>query len=234
MAKSGSVENLIISAKNAGIVKMLVTSTATTAEQVKPINDFLKTAQDSHKEFFAFGTLYPKMSEKEIDFEIERMQKMGFRGVKLHPDFQQIPADSDSIIKIANKIAGIFPVLIHAGDNRYDYSNPGRIKRLLDNSPKEFTLIAAHMGGYSVWDEAMALFKGYENLYVDTCSSMRFLPPEKVLELINFYGEDRVLFGTDYPMWDQLEEVRLLQSINLSPKALKKIFFTNANDLFFN
>ncbi|MHB8962132.1 MAG: amidohydrolase family protein, partial [Saccharofermentanales bacterium] len=94
MAMAGTSGHLIEIARSAGVDRMLITSTATTTHQVKSINNFLKQETESHPEFFAFGTLYPMMEDYEMDAELDRMEEMGFKGIKLHPDFQQIEADS--------------------------------------------------------------------------------------------------------------------------------------------
>ncbi len=233
MTRTGSMDELYDEARSFGVTKMLITSTATKSEQVMPINDFLKESADSYEGFFAFGTLYPEMSQYEMESEIDRLVGMGFYGVKLHPDFQRVKADSEGMKLIAKLVAGKLPVLIHAGDYRFDHSNPDRIRNLIESAPFNFTLIAAHMGGFSVWDEACKKLAGYDNLFVDTCSSLHFLEPERAVELIGIYGEDKVLFGTDYPMWNYKDEFERIDRLNLAPGVLKKILFENANKLFF-
>lgn len=234
MTRTGSMTELYDEAQSFGVSKMLITATATKNEQVRSINDFLYESQNKYEGFFAFGTLFPEMSRYEMETEIERLIQMGFYGVKLHPDFQCTPADSDGMKLIARLASGKLPVLIHAGDSRYDYSNPDRIRNLIESAPPEFTLIAAHLGGYSVWDEAALKLTGFDNLYVDTCSSLYFLEPERVIELINIYGEDKVLFGTDYPMWNYADEFEMITRLKLSPVIQRKILYENANSLFFS
>jgi predicted TIM-barrel fold metal-dependent hydrolase len=233
MTHTGSMKELCAESKKYGLEKMLITSTATKSEQVTAINDFLKDSQDAHDTLFAFGTLFPGMDDYSMDAEIDRIIQMGLYGVKLHPDFQRVKADSDGMKRIARQVAGRLPVLIHAGDPRYDFSNPDRIRALVESAPPDFTLIAAHFGGYRVWDEAAAKLTGYDNLYVDTCSSLEFLEPARAVELIGLYGEDRVLFGTDYPMWNYDGELARVERLGLSPAVLKKILYSNAKKLFF-
>ena len=50
---------------------------------------------------------------------------------------------------------------------------------------------------------------------------------EKARQLIGLYGEDRVLFGSDYPRWNVKNEKETLLSLNLSEAALQKIFSGN-------
>lgn len=50
--------------------------------------------------------------------------------------------------------------------------------------------------------------------------------------LIDAYGADRVLFGTDYPMWDPQHELACLRGMHLAPETERKILYDNAAALF--
>jgi predicted TIM-barrel fold metal-dependent hydrolase len=96
---------------------------------------------------------------------------------------------------------------------------------------KEFpdlTVVAAHLGGWSVWADAVEKLAGLPNLYVDTCSSFCFLLKEEAKRIIYAYGTDRVLFGTDYPMWRADEEIEYLLSLGLKSSEYEDIFAKNA------
>ena len=88
------------------------------------------------------------------------------------------------------------------------------------------TLICAHFGGYSEWEDAVRCLAD-TNVYVDTSSTSFRLPPERVKELIGVFGEDRVLFGTDFPMWSAQPEIDLLLSLGLPEGTMRKIFSEN-------
>ena len=126
--------------------------------------------------------------------------------------------------------AGRIPLLIHAGDYRYHYSNPDNILRFLDAVP-DITLIGAHFSGWSVQMQAKEKLAGIPNLYVDTSSSFYCLTDEQIVELIYAFGTDRCLFGTDYPMWRPEVELARLRSLGLSETDLRKILFENAQKL---
>ncbi len=48
----------------------------------------------------------------------------------------------------------------------------------------------------------------YENLYVDISSTFFGGDPEEAVDMVRAYGAERVLFGTDFPMWCPKDEVR--------------------------
>lgn len=234
MINPGDSGSLNYECEKNGVIKVLVTSTATKPAQVKPINDFLLRESKRNDRFFPFGTVSPYMTEFEIESEIERLIEDGFYGLKLHPDFQEVKADSKEIIFICKKIAGKLPLLIHAGDDRFDYSNPDRLKNLIEKAPDNLVIIAAHLGGYTKWDDAVKMLSDYENLYVDTSSSLKFMSADKAIGIVKAFGIEKVIFGTDFPMWNHNEEINRIMDLGLPEKDLEKIFFTNANKLFFS
>ena len=122
------------------------------------------------------------------------------------------------------------PVLMHCGDDRYDNSNPNRLKPILDIYT-DLTVIGAHFGGYSVWDDAAENLSGYKNFYVDTSSTLFIVDVRRARELIDIFGVEKTLFGTDYPLWTVGEELERFLKINLTETELKKILWENAAGL---
>ena len=64
--------------------------------------------------------------------------------------------------------------------------------------------------------------------YVDISSCMMFMSPEKAVEYVRAFGVGRVLFGTDFPIWDAASEVKHLFSLPLTDGEKEQIFFRNA------
>jgi predicted TIM-barrel fold metal-dependent hydrolase len=228
MHSDGSLDTLLSENEKAGIVCSVVFSTATAVKQVSSIHDFIGQVQnDSNGRLIGFGTLHPDMTRMEIELEISHMLALGLRGIKLHPDFQHVPADSSSVFRMAEAAEGTLPLLIHAGDYRHNFSHPEQIRTLALAFPG-LTLIAAHFGGWSEWHKAPDALAGLPNVYVDTSSSLAFLSPQKARELVHLYGADHVLFGTDFPMWSASEELARLDRLSLPEKDLRKILYDNA------
>ena len=55
-----------------------------------------------------------------------------------------------------------------------------------------------------------------------------YLGKRRSLELIRLYGADRVLYGTDFPMWNAEEELQRMNDLGLSQEEMKLIFGENA------
>lgn len=224
MSEVGTTEVLIEQGKRAGVEKFLVQSVATTAAQVPSINNFITEQCRQEQCFVGFGTLHPDV--EDIGAEVERMISLGLRGVKLHPDFQKFNIDDKCALPIYEACEGRLPVLFHAGDYRYTYSHPERIVNILKMFPR-LSVIAAHFGGWGLWDEAVPYMMSCD-CYMDTSSTLGFVGRKKMKQLIYKYGPDRLVFGTDFPMWHCEDEVNNLMSMGLNDDWLEKIFYTNA------
>jgi aminocarboxymuconate-semialdehyde decarboxylase len=45
---------------------------------------------------------------------------------------------------------------------------------------------------------------------------------------IDYYGIDNVMYGTDYPCWDPVPCLKLIEDIELSAADKQKLFYDNA------
>lgn len=225
----GTAEQLIIDGGRAGISRYVVHSCATTAKQVRPINEYILSEAKLHKEFIPFMTLHQDLTEQEIADEVDWCVKNGFKGVKLHPDFQKFYIDDEKVEKFYKIIGDRLPILFHVGDDRYDYSKPIRLARMAKKYP-QVNFIAAHFGGYRNWHD-VDVYVGLNNVYFDTCSSLTFISTEKAKQLIDLLGEDRFFFATDFPMWDATEELSRFMKIPLTDQQRQKILSENIKKL---
>ena len=227
----GTTGTLLRIGREAGISHFVVHSVATVPRQIASINRFIASEVAlSDGAFTGLGTLHPDSEHPEQDFA--ELISLGLKGVKLHPDFQRFEADSAKAMRLYGLCAEAgLPVLVHTGDRRFDYSNPNRIANILRAFPK-LKFIGAHFGGWSVWDEAVRMLSGFDNIVVDTSSTFYATGRIKGRELIRKWGADRVMFGADYPMWHPQPEIDCLLEMGLAEEEYRRIFWDNAADLF--
>lgn len=226
---AGTAERLLEEGARAGIGRFVVHSVATTAHQVRSINEFIKREMAAHPEFIGFITLHQDLTEEEVVSEVSWAIENGFRGIKLHPDFQKFHIDDQVAEKFYRAASGRLPILFHVGDDRYDFSKPERLVRMARKYP-ELNFIAAHFGGYRCWDDA-PLYKGLKNVYFDTCSSLPFISVQRARELIDMLGADRFFFATDFPMWDAEGELERFFSIPMTDSEREMILSGNIKRL---
>ena len=226
---AGTPERLLEQGKSAGINRFVVHSVATTAHQVRSINEFINREVAAHPEFIGFITLHQDLTEEEIVNEVNWALANGLHGIKLHPDFQKFNIDDEAVEKFYRAAEGKLPILLHIGDDRYDYSKPGRLVKMAKKYPNT-TFIAAHFGGYRCWQDA-ELYVGLNNVYFDTCSSLPFISAEEAKRLIDLFGADRFFFATDFPMWDASAEIERFNKIPLTEREREMIFSGNIKRL---
>ncbi len=225
----GTCETLLQLGEKNGVSRHLVHSVATNAHQVTSINNFILSEVEKHPDkFIGFATLHQDFENPAE--ELKRVKEAGLKGVKLHPDFQKFEI-SDSIMDDAYEAMAEMnlPVLFHTGDARYSWSHPNHIPKILKKHP-HLKIICAHFGAYSQWTEAADCLKG-TNVWVDTSSSFFMISDQQAKDYINLYGEEKVLFGSDYPMWDVGDEIQNILRLGLTDKQNEKIFAGNLKTL---
>ncbi len=229
MRYSGESSLLIKSGSKINVRKYLVCSTATVPQQTGNINDFIINECNEHSEFLGFGTLHP--DTENMEKEIEKVISAGLKGIKIHPDFQKFNIDDEKAFGIYEKIEGRLPILIHMGDDRYEFSKPHRLVNVIKTFPK-LEVFAAHFGGYQCWDEAIDCLLDFENVYFDTSSTLGFVSVERATRIASKFDKDKLLFGTDFPMWDHEEELKRFFALELSDDDNRKILSENFKRIF--
>lgn len=218
---SGTARQLLSQVKCTPITKVVVHSVATTAHAVTSINNFIAEQCRTHPEFIGFMAMHQDFPDPEG--EIDRALGMGLRGLKLHPDTQGVAVDDPRMMHIFELAEGRLPVIVHTGDFRFDFSSPHRLVNVLRAFPN-LTIDAAHFGYWSCcdrgWDGLREEAERNPNLFVDCSSSLYALGQRHFVELVRLWGADRVMFGSDYPMWNPAEEYRLVNESGLSDDEL--------------
>lgn len=227
----GTVNSLLAIGESAGIDRFVVQSVATTPHQVQSINKFIADEVSNFPDkLIGLGTMHPDSNDLKGD--LEHIKELGLHGVKLHPDIQKFKIDDYRLLKIYELCEKEnMPILMHTGDYRFDFSNPNRLVPILDIY-KNLTIIGAHLGGWSVWDEAVEKLSGYKNFYVDSSSSLYELPADKAVEIIRTYGVNRVLFGSDFPVFSPDIELERFMALPLTDDERKMILSENVLKLY--
>lgn len=224
MQGNGTSENLIKTGSSTGIGAYVVHSPALQPKNVPVINQFIAQQCTLHSELIGFGTLHAGLEDYEG--EIQEIMRLGLQGIKIHPDSQGFDLDDPRMMPMYEMIedAGL-PVLFHTGDYRYDFSHPRRLRHVMEVFPN-LTCIAAHFGGWSIFDLAVEYLLDTD-CYLDISSSMSFLGPRRTKELISLYGTHRMLFGSDFPMWSPADELKQYLALGFAEADNRKILYEN-------
>lgn len=224
---NGTVDMLLKRGAEAGISRYVILAVAIRPDHVVSINNFIAKEQEKHDCFYAFGTVHAQM--EGLSDEVERIMALGLKGIKMHPDSQTFAIDDPRLFPMYEAIQGKLPVLLHMGDSRYDYSHPTRLRRVLEQFPK-LEAVAAHFGGYSMYDVACQELKDTQCI-MDVSSSLMFMDEGVAEHYVNLYGAERLAFGTDYPLWDPVKEMDRFMQLKLTDAQREQIFHKTAERL---
>ena len=228
---TGEADDLLQSISASKIDKSVIFSCATKPDQVTSINDYIASlVQENPDLFIGLGTLHPDY--EDCRNEIRRIRELGLKGVKFHADFQRFAIDDPKMMALYEEIGDSLVMLLHTGDENSDLSAPRRLAHVLDQFP-HLKVIAAHLGGYAVWDEAKKYLLG-RNLYWDISSTTVTgkIDLQSAKELIRAHGVDKVLFATDYPVVHHRRMIDEVLQMGFTQEENEAIFYRNAAKLF--
>ena len=207
---------------------------ATYPHQQQKINDFAARVNGScGGHIVCFGTVHP--AAEDMEAELHRIKALGLLAVKFHRHYQEIYIDDpriERLIRVATSLD--LPLLFHAGDDPGlpppIYAPPERIAKLLDRLEDlpHMRLIAAHLGGYRMWDDVERYLIG-RNVYFDTAFAFNLGEDEQIRRIIENHGWQRILLGSDCPWQDPAESLAGLKRLCLPVEQFQAIAGGNAS-----
>lgn len=209
----GTPEGLIGLMGQSGIDRSVIANIATNPRQQRAVNAFAVSLLE-YPQLIPFGSVHPDAPDA-FD-ELRRIKAAGLPGVKLHPDYQGFYVDDARVFPLYREIARLGLItLFHAGVDiglpEPVRCPPQRLRRALpqfEGAP----VIAAHFGGYLLWQEVMTQLCG-QDVYFDTSYCARKLPPPWARQILQLHDPARVLFGTDLPWANPLDELHFVREI---------------------
>jgi predicted TIM-barrel fold metal-dependent hydrolase len=82
------------------------------------------------------------------------------------------------------------------------------------------SFIAGHAGLFQV-DDVMSMLGGFSNVYVD----ITFQSPATIRKLIQVFGPERVLYGSDWPWGNHLPAIKLVRNACKGDRGLEDLIF---------
>ncbi len=163
--------------------------------------------------------------------QAEAMLKSSWcKGIKIHPEEHRYPIREHGarIFEFAARLRTV--ILTHSGE---ELSLPLDFVPFADAFP-EAKLILAHLGAGPNGDishQVRAIQRGrHGNIYTDT-SSAKSMFSGLIEWAFREIGPDRILFGTDTPLYFTGSQRRRIEQAEIPPEARIKILSTNARQL---
>ncbi len=249
----GTAKGLSDTSMADGVDLSVVLPVATKPSQFRSINDFAMRFREGN--LLSFGSIHPDSADYKA--ELAEIRRMGFLGIKLHPDYQGVDFNDiryKRIVEEAQKQDLI--VVVHAG---LDPLSPGHVhctpamSAELIEEVKPPKLVLAHLGGNLLWDDVERYLVG-KDVYLDTAVIFQYLTPQgnglgqvcrdgykkgtlsafstrQFLRILENHGREKILFGTDSPWASQGGFVRIVKEIVPDTVTQEYIFEKNARRL---
>jgi predicted TIM-barrel fold metal-dependent hydrolase len=225
----GRVTSLRSAMSRAGLDAAVCLGVAGEPRHVRAVNRF---AASLTSPLIGFGSVHPEVDPDEL---VRDLREHHLKGVKIHPIVQEFALDDERLRPILEALSGEFVTVIHVGlggsERVMGFASPDKLRLLVKAFPR-LDVIACHFGGYRMLDSAYDEVVGLP-IYLDTSwpPSLAGLDVQRVADLVQRHGPDRILFGSDWPMADIGEELEAIQRLELPDWQINAIMGGNAQRL---
>jgi predicted TIM-barrel fold metal-dependent hydrolase len=172
--------------------------------------------------------------------ELERgIREFGFVGAHLYPHWFELPPDHARYYPLYAKCCELdVPIMMQIG-HCLDYraervlpsvGRPITLDRVAIDFP-ELTIIGIHLGWPWV-DEMIAVAYKHRNVYMAGDAYAPKYWPQTFVHYLNTWGQDKCLFGTDWPVIDPERAVNEVDALEINPESKRKFMRDNAMRLF--
>lgn len=163
------------------------------------------------------------------------VKEHGFKGLHLHPHGFGLPPDHSYYFPYYAKCEELGVAAVISMGHTLDFmpvehGRPYHLDKIALYFP-DLPIVCAHTGWPWI-EEAIALAWKHPNVFIGTSAyAPKYWSPELV-KFINSRGQDKVMWGTDYPLIDHKESLEQIRALGLKPQAEIKLVHDNAARVF--
>ncbi len=223
----GTVGGLLALMDRAGIERAVLCAVATKPSQAEPIIDWLASIESPR--IIPFASIHPDHPDPEKPVALAAAK--GIKGLKFHTHYMNCAADDPRSVRLAQLAAAHgLAMSYHAGFDigfaDSDIASPARMRRLHEAAP-ELRLHACHMGGYRNWEQVLDVLAGLP-VYFDTSFALGRCPDDLLRTIMDKHPKTHIMFGSDAPWSDPVEDLKLLMELGLDDQTLRMVARENA------
>jgi hypothetical protein len=202
--------------------------------------EIVADAVQSHPDRFSgLAGLDPTEGMKGVRALERAVRELGFIGAHFYPHWFELAPDHARWYPFYAKCVELdVPVQLQVGQSLvYDPERPlpsvGRpitLDAVACDFP-ELKLIGIHVG--IPWaDEMIAMAWKHKNVYIGCDAHSPKYWPESFVRYVNSYGQEKVIFGTDYPVLDFERTRREVEALGLKEETKCKLLRDNAKRIY--
>ena len=187
------------------------------------------------KRFYGLAGLDPTEGMDGVRSLERAVKEHGFIGAHFYPHWFELAPDHARWYPFYAKCVELdIPVQLQVGQSLI-YTPEQHLRSVgrpitLDGVACDFPelkLIGIHVG--IPWtDEMIAMAWKHPNVYIGSDAHSPKYWPASFIQYINTYGQDKVIFGTDYPVLDFKRTRDEIEALELRPEPKKKLLRDNA------
>ncbi len=184
--------------------------------------------------FYGLAGLDPTEGMDGVRQLEKAVREDGFIGAHFYPHWFELAPDHARWYPFYAKCVELdIPVQLQVGQSML-YDPNHRLRSVgrpitLDSVACDFPelkLIGIHVG--IPWtDEMIAMAWKHPNVYIGTDAHSPKYWPDSLVKYINSYGQDKVIFGTDFPILDFERTRAEIDALNLRPVTKRKLMRDN-------
>lgn len=189
--------------------------------------------------FIGFGSVDPWKGKTAVE-EVQRCADIGLRGMKFQQASQAFCPSNSRFFPIYESCARLkLPVIFHTGTTAIGAGTPGGGGLILEYCRPipyidevaarypELRIIMAHPA-WPWHDEQLAVLRHKDNVYMDLSGWAPKYFPESVVHNANTLIQDKVFFGTDFPMLTPERWLKEFAELPIKETVRPKILLHNA------
>lgn len=163
------------------------------------------------------------------------VRELGFKGAHIHAYGFGLPINDRAFFPFYAKCVELdVPVEMQVGHSAEPMPSALARPILIDDIALYFPELRI-IGGHTGWpwgEEMIAMAWKHRNVYIATSAhAPRYWDPSLV-RFINTRGQDKVLYGTDYPVLGHKESLEQIEALNLRDEPKRKLLSDNALRVF--
>ncbi|MEN5092068.1 amidohydrolase family protein [Pseudomonas protegens] len=169
--------------------------------------------------------------------ELDRaVNELGFKALRIVPWLWKLPPNHRWYYPLYVKCVELgIPFCTQVGHTGpLMPSETGRPVPYLDEVALDFpelVIVAGHIG-HPWTDEMIGLAWKHDNIHIDTSAYLPAYYPAQLLHFIRTYGQDKVLFGSNFPQLSLKKCLEQVRGLELPPAIADKFLQGNARRVF--
>jgi predicted TIM-barrel fold metal-dependent hydrolase len=220
---------------------VVFTVDATTALNHDPISSFeiAEGARRNNDVLIPFGSVDPLKPKEALSKAQKLIEDAGVKGFKFHPTVQNFDPKDEKLFPVYELLQKHrVPALFHTGQTGIGAGTPGGAgMRMSLSNPLNLDDVAARFPELQVimahpsvpWqDEQIAIATHKANTWIDLSGWSPKYFPETLVKQANSRLQDKVLFGSDFPLLSPDKWISDFENLELKDTVRPKILKENA------